>query len=231
MFKNHTIIYILFGLVALLDIISIEFFPGLRYFTKPLLMPLLMLAYFLEARPLGFFSIILLSGLFFSWLGDILLMLEELDGSLFIGGLVSFLTAHLLYIGYFAKTKSPRNSYLKSRPVMLLAVLAYIIELMYILWPTLGGMKIPVLIYGVVIGTMLSFALWQIGKLDKKAALLFCAGAAFFVLSDSLLAINKFHSQFSFAGMAIMFTYGLAQYLIVRGSARHLETTTINAKD
>jgi uncharacterized membrane protein YhhN len=114
---------------------------------------------------------------------------------------------------------------------MLLAVLAYIIELMYILWPTLGGMKIPVMIYGVVIGTMLSFALWQIGKLDKKAALLFCAGAALFVLSDSLLAINKFRNQFSYAGMAIMFTYCLAQYLIARGSARHLETTSIIAKD
>lgn len=230
MIKKHTAVYIFFGIVACADIISGQFFPELRYFTKPLLMPLLMLAYYMEVKPLGLFSRILLSGLFFSWVGDVLLMLESLSGSFFIGGLLSFLTAHLMYISYFAKTKSPNDSFLKSRPVMLLAIVAYVIELMYILWPYLGEMKLPVLIYGSVIGLMLAFALWQIGKLDKKAAILFTAGAAFFVLSDSLLAINKFRSQFPYAGMAIMLTYCLAQYLIARGSARHLENpdTTVN---
>lgn len=225
------LVYILFGLVALLDIASITFFPGIRYFTKPLLMPLLMLGYYLEVKPLNTFSIILLWGLFFSWAGDVLLMMENYNGSFFIGGLVSFLTAHILYISYFAKTKSLQQPYLKSRPVMLLAVLAYIIELMYVLWPHLGGMKIPVIIYGIVIGTMLCFALWQIGKLDNKAAAFFTAGALFFVLSDSLLAINKFRGGFSYAGILIMLTYCLAQYLLARGSARHLKTlpeTTAN---
>lgn len=230
MIKKHTAVYIFFGIVACADILSGQFFPELRYFTKPLLMPLLMLAYYMEVKPLSLFSRILLSGLFFSWVGDVLLMLESLNGSFFIGGLLSFLTAHLMYIRYFVKTKSLNESYLKSRPIMLLAIAAYVIELMYILWPYLGEMKVPVLIYGSVIGIMLALALWQIGKLDKKAATLFTAGAAFFVLSDSLLAINKFRSQFSYAGMAIMFTYCLAQYLIARGSARHLEnsTTTVN---
>jgi uncharacterized membrane protein YhhN len=114
---------------------------------------------------------------------------------------------------------------------MLLAIIAYVIELMYILWPYLGEMKVPVLIYGSVIGVMLACALWQIGKLDKKAAILFAAGAAFFVLSDSLLAINKFRSSFNYAGIAIMLTYCLAQYLLTRGSARHLETTFTPVND
>ena len=230
MIKKHIAVYIVFGMVAILDIFSSQFFPDLRYFTKPLLMPLLMLGYYLEVKRLSIFSRIFLSGLFFSWVGDILLMLESLNGGFFIGGLLSFLTAHLMYIRYFFKTKTANEPYLKSRPVMLIVIVAYVIELMYILWPYLGEMKVPVLIYGSVIGVMLAFALWQIGKLDKKAASLFVAGAAFFVLSDSLLAINKFRSSFAYAGAAIMFTYCLAQYLLVRGSARHLEnsTTTVN---
>jgi uncharacterized membrane protein YhhN len=231
MIKKHTVVYIFFGIVALLDILSGQFFPDLRYYTKPLLMPLLMLAYYMEVRPLGIFSRILLSGLFFSWVGDVLLMLESVNGSFFIGGLLSFLTAHLMYIRYFTKTNSNDESYLKRRPIMLLVIVAYVIELMYILWPYLGEMKVPVLIYGSVIGIMLAFALWQIGKLERQAAILFTAGAAFFVLSDSLLAINKFRSQFPYAGMAIMFTYCLAQYLIARGSARHLETSAATVKD
>lgn len=226
MIRSHLLVYILFGLVAILDIVCISFFPEIRYITKPLLMPLLMLGYYFEVKPLNTFSNILLWGLFFSWAGDVLLMLENQNGSFFIGGLVSFLTAHILYISYFAKTKSQQQPYLKSRPVMLLAVLAYIIELMYILWPHLGGMKIPVVIYGIVIGTMLCFALWQIGKLDNKTAALFTAGAFFFVLSDSFLAINKFRSSFSYAGIFIMLTYCLAQYLLARGSARHIKTLT-----
>lgn len=230
MIKKHTAVYLVFGMVAILDILSGQFFPDFRYFTKPLLMPLLMLAYYLEVKRLGIFSVILLIGLFFSWAGDILLMFDSLNDFFFIGGLVSFLTAHLMYISYFSKTDSINEPYLKSRPVMLLAIVAYVIELMYILWPFLGGMKIPVLIYGSVIGLMLALAFWQIGKLDKKAASLFVMGASFFVLSDSLLAINKFRSSFVYAGAAIMFTYCLAQYLLVRGSARHLEnsTTTVN---
>ncbi len=231
MIKKHTAVYIVFGIVALLDILNGQFFPDFRYFTKPLLMPLLMLAYFLEVKQLGLFSRILLSVLFFSWVGDILLMFESINGVFFIGGLLSFLTAHLMYIRYFSKTNSVNEPYLKSRPVMLLAILAYVIELMYILWPYLGEMKVPVLIYGSVIGLMLSFALWQIGKLDKKAASLFVMGAAFFVLSDSLLAINKFRSSFAYAGTAIMFTYCLAQYFLVRGSARHLETLSTTVKE
>jgi uncharacterized membrane protein YhhN len=136
-----------------------------------------------------------------------------------------------MYIRYFSKTNSVNEPYLKSRPVMLIVIVAYVIELMYVLWPYLGEMKVPVLIYGSVIGVMLAFALWQIGKLDKKAACLFVAGASFFVLSDSLLAINKFRSSFSYAGIAIMLTYCLAQYLLARGSARHLQTSSTPVND
>jgi uncharacterized membrane protein YhhN len=196
MIKKHIAVYILFGIVACADILYGQFFLELRYFTKPMLMPLLMLAYYMEVKPMILFSRILLSGLFFSWVGDVLLMLESLSGNFFIGGLLSFLTAHLMYIRYFTKTKSLKESFLKSRPIMLLAIVAYVIELMYILWPYLGEMKVPVLIYGSVIGIMLALALWQIGKLNKKAAILFTTGAAIFVLSDSLLAINKFRIPF-----------------------------------
>jgi uncharacterized membrane protein YhhN len=229
--KNYSLVYILFGVVAILDIFVAFFFSEIRIFTKPLLMPLLMLGYYLEVKPLKDFSKILLWGLFFSWVGDILLMLEASNGSFFIGGLLAFLTAHLLYIRYFSKTKSAYESYLKSRPIMLLAVLVYVIELLYILWPYLGGMKLPVVVYACVIGTMLAFALWQFGKLEKKTSLLFIGGAVFFVISDSLLAISKFKDQFPLSDILIMFTYCLAQYLLARGSARHLETSFTNVND
>ncbi len=103
---------------------------------------------------------------------------------------------------------------------MLIAVMAYLVEFIYILWPTLGPMRIPVLIYGITISTMLSAALWQYQKLDNKTALYFIIGATLFVTSDSLLALNMFKESFSMAGILIMSTYILAQLFIVLGAIR-----------
>ncbi len=107
---------------------------------------------------------------------------------------------------------------------MLMAVLAYLVEFMYILWPYLGNMKIPVLIYGITISTMLSAAMWQYQKLENKTALFFIIGATLFVASDSLLAFNRFRESFNLAGVSIMTTYILAQLFIVTGAIRlHLQ--------
>jgi uncharacterized membrane protein YhhN len=216
--------YLLFAAAALADLWFVNQGGDERYFTKPLLMPLLMLGYYLETRPTQFFSRLILLALFFSWMGDIFLMLENRNALFFIVGLVSFLTAHLLYIYYFASIKPNTRSFMRKRPVMLLAVLAYVVELLYVLWPHLGGMKVPVLIYGLVIGTMLAFALWQYGKIPAPAAWLFIVGAILFVASDSMLAINKFKTPIAQGGIWIMGTYVLAQYLIAKGSARHLKS-------
>jgi uncharacterized membrane protein YhhN len=103
---------------------------------------------------------------------------------------------------------------------MLLAVMAYLVELMYILWPHLGPMKVPVLLYGITISVMLSAAMWQYQKLDNKTALFFILGATLFVISDSLLALNRFREPFAMAGISIMATYILAQLFIVMGAIK-----------
>lgn len=220
--KPYRVAYLLLAVAALADLWFVQQGGNERYFTKPLLMPLLMLGYYLETRPTLFFSRLILMALFFSWLGDIFLMLENRNPLFFITGLVSFLTAHLLYIYYFISIKPNTRSFMRKRPVMLLAVLAYVVELLYVLWPHLGGMKFPVLIYGLVIGTMLAFALWQYGKIPARAAWLFIIGALLFVASDSMLAINKFKTPITHGGLWIMGTYILAQYLIAKGSALHI---------
>lgn len=219
--KAHQVAYLLFALAALADLWMVSSDTGHRYFTKPLLMPLLALGYGLETRGRDTLSRWVLAALLFSWLGDIFLMLEDPNGMYFIIGLVSFLTAHLCYIWYFARIPAAEGqSFIRTRPVMLLAVLAYVVELIYVLWPHLGGMKLPVLVYGIVIGTMLCFALWQYGKIEARAAWLLMLGALLFVASDSLLAINKFRKPLPYGGLWVMTTYILAQYAIARGSAR-----------
>jgi uncharacterized membrane protein YhhN len=95
---------------------------------------------------------------------------------------------------------------------------------MSVLSPHLGSMKIPVSVYGVVISFMLMLALHMIFSKNKRSAQLLIGGAVFFIVSDSLLAMNKFYSPFDAAGILIMLTYGLAQMLLVLGAVRYITT-------
>lgn len=191
----------------------------LRLLSKPLIIPSLIGVYLFsfEKENYNWKNDMILLGLCASWIGDILLQFK----GLFIPGLVSFLTAHIFYISFLIRTRSEHPSFFKLRPVMLIAVLAYLIELMNVLWPYLGNMKIPVVAYGITISTMLSTALWQYQKLDNKTALYFIIGAISFVLSDSLLAVDKFKGQFAYSGIMIMTTYIIAQLFIVLGAIRY----------
>jgi uncharacterized membrane protein YhhN len=65
---------------------------------------------------------------------------------------------------------------------------------------------------------MLLLALHLFFIRNKRAGLFMLLGAVLFVISDSMLAINKFYQPFNGAGLLIMLTYGLAQFFIIRGA-------------
>lgn len=207
----------IFWLLAFMDITGILINNEiLLYIVKPLLIPALFLLLFnTDAAVPG--KKILLTGLFFSWMGDVFLLLESTYALFFLFGLASFLTTHVFYIIYFLGIQSDNGSFLKKRPISLALVLAYGIILVWQLFPFLGELKIPVIIYAAVICSMLICSLHIFLKVNRKSAGYYLIGAATFVLSDSLLAINKFYQPFAYAGVFIMLTYCAAQYFIVRG--------------
>jgi uncharacterized membrane protein YhhN len=83
-------------------------------------------------------------------------------------------------------------------------------------------MRLPVRVYGLVISFMLMLALHLLFLANRKAGLYIAGGAILFVISDSLLAINKFYQSFEAAGFLVMFTYGLAQLFLATGAAAYL---------
>jgi uncharacterized membrane protein YhhN len=86
-----------------------------------------------------------------------------------------------------------------------------------VLLPALGDLKIPVIVYASVISVMLLFAYNGLLIWKKPANQYVFFGALFFVVSDSILAINKFHMPIQKSSFIIMLTYLVAQYLIVKG--------------
>jgi uncharacterized membrane protein YhhN len=188
-------------------------------FLKPVLLLLLFAALWQHNKGLKLYNHTLIgTGFLLSWLGDVLLIFESKSPLFFIFGLVSFLLAHIMYIIYFTKYIHFGSLLLKQKLLPAIPAFVFSIILVSFLWPKLGPMKLPVLAYAAVITTMLYSSIIATWFIKKPSGLLFLAGALFFVLSDSLLAINKFNAPFAYAGPAIMLTYCIAQYLICKAA-------------
>lgn len=152
----------------------------------------------------GTIGILLGAGFVLSALGDISLTFE--GDKFFIGGLVSFLLAHVMYIVTFAQGSAWTLQY-----GWLLGVLAVFgIAMVWVLSPHLGPMRIPVYVYITVILSMDIMAVLQGGP----NAILLIAGALVFTLSDTLLALDRFRKPIPGGHYWVMVTYYIAQALI-----------------
>lgn len=182
---------------------------------KPLAMLCAMAAVALHMRGAGSRneSWLLLAALAASLAGDVFLMLR----GLFIPGLIAFLLAHLLYIALF---KQGRRWFAQRGALALVLLIA---AAMYaFLWQ--GGLpaalRLPVAAYVLVIALMAAQA-WgrwhESSRAERPAALLVALGACSFMLSDSLLATNRFVQPLPLAQIGVLASYYLAQALIVTG--------------
>jgi uncharacterized membrane protein YhhN len=187
--------------------------PTLEYIAKPLLM-LSLVIYFWQNTEGGKKRFFVLNALAFSWLGDVFLMFD----GYFIFGLAAFLVAHIFYILTFNLDHSLKNAFRSNLLLPNLLILAYGISLLTYLFPHLPSeLKMPVSAYATTILVMLVAALSRIDFVAKPSGQMVMFGAVLFVLSDSMIAVSSFVAPFTLSGFAIMLTYAVGQYLIVKG--------------
>jgi uncharacterized membrane protein YhhN len=145
-------------------------------------------------------------GLIWSLVGDVALLWPEKG---FLPGLVSFLLAHLAYLMAFtrgtrlAQRWAPFGAYALVAAVVLAA-----------LWPGVPvALRWPVLAYVLCLGAMAAQAavVWRAGR--ERGAVL-AAGGALFMLSDALLATNKFAGPLPLASLWVLSSYWAAQWCI-----------------
>jgi len=144
-------------------------------------------------------------GLIFSVMGDIILHLNY-----FVVGLGSFLIGHLFYIAAFW-TKTQRLNYLIFIPFYI-----YGTFLVYFIKDGVNELFIPVVAYALVICTMGSFSVMQ--KKSTNTSKWAFAGAMLFCISDSILSIKLFKTDFFLSSYWIMLTYWAGQYLIYKST-------------
>jgi uncharacterized membrane protein YhhN len=108
-------------------------------------------------------------------------------------------------------------------PVYFLAAFTF-----YMINPNLGALKIPVIIYIIVIVSMVTTARERYGKCNPASFWQVFIGAILFFISDGVIALDKFYLPIPDAGIIIMGTYAIAQLMIVMGIRSHLIKPTLS---
>ncbi|RJG14166.1 lysoplasmalogenase [Pseudomonas cavernicola] len=181
---------------------------------KPI--PVIALLLWLRSAPAGLYRRWISLGLLCSLAGDMLL---EWPADLFVFGLGAFLLGHLAYL--FAYLGDSRRL---APAALLLAAAAGAGMFTTLASSGLGPLLIPVAVYALAISAMLWRALARIGTpgVSSTSAWLAAGGAALFVLSDSLIGINRFVTPFVTAPYAIILSYWLGQWGIAASAIHRL---------
>jgi alkenylglycerophosphocholine/alkenylglycerophosphoethanolamine hydrolase len=174
--------------------------PALPFVSKPL--PVLCLAAAVAAQQRNPLTRPLTAGLLLSAVGDGLL-----EGGLFLPGLLAFLGAHVAYAAGFL-LDAPRRALLRALPFAGWGIAIYAF-----LFPDLGDLAVPVLLYLLAICIVMWRAAARIGahgppRGDEWVGLM---GAVAFAASDTLIALDRFHAHLPGASLPIMLLYWAGQ--------------------
>lgn len=161
-------------------------------------------------------------GITFALAGDVFLMLPR---EKFIAGLIAFLLTHVAYtVGL-----KPIQSIFNLSALILLLVVATSAWMIYrriangLQARGNSRLKVPVFIYVIAISLMVFSALLSLVNDEwlPLPAFLVSSGALLFMLSDTILALNKFVAPIRNGGVINLATYHAGQILILLGAALH----------
>jgi len=185
---------------------------------KPLLMVMLLLHFLTSSQTCPAWRHLVTMALVFSWAGDVFLI----SADWFVAGLAAFLVAHVFYIAAYQKTGAGDGNL---QPLVVLLFALYGGFLLWFIYPGLHAMKAPVIAYALVLLGMGVWAFKRRGGTSATSFRLVATGAVLFVLSDSLIAVNRFASAVPAERILVMSIYLTAQYLLVQGLIKHAVRT------
>lgn len=240
-----TILLLVFFIISLFNIYSQKAVPKtmddssenkrlykIKLISKPMLMPILALLYYLYTKELGNYNLHVMIALVFGWIGDVALMVKskKIDAKIpLLIGLCAFLFGHITYTLLFLKsapTFTPTNE-LYALIYIAYATYAIIIYTHLekradtsdesISKKTILIMKIAVIMYMLAITCMSFTSLLRLINLKSMPAVFTFIGSLIFITSDSVLSLKVLAANKKMSGQYIMGSYISAQVLIVLG--------------
>ncbi|MEV4513146.1 lysoplasmalogenase [Dactylosporangium sp. NPDC049525] len=188
----------LFAFAASAELIGVAFsWHPLQWIAKPLLAPLLL--WYLVRKDGR--SLLIGWGLVFAFAGDVALLVP---GTVpFLLGMACFLGTQICFLLAFLR-RAPLLGFAAAGYAVLWAVLNIL------LWPSLGPLRVPILVYSLALSAMAAAA----AAVSRTVA----AGAALFLLSDLLIGLGAADLDFPGRDLIVMTTYIAALLLITTGS-------------
>ena len=186
----------------------------LRNKTKPFILIGLMGFYLGAADPV-ILSVVL--ALFFSWLGDILLVPKGLKW--FVAGGIAFMVSHAFFIlSYIQDTDFSRLPKAMIVVLPLLFLAASLIIFKYLRPHLPKALFYPMLFYLLLNGAMNCFAWFRAMTRGGAAGIITAVGALLFFISDSSLFFVRFNKDSRLkTHFLVMLTYSLGEFLIILG--------------
>jgi len=192
---------------------------SLEYFVKPWLMVWIAGWFLIHSRG-NMETRFIIAAFFFSWVGDMFLMVANQVEVLFYAGVGGFFMAQLFYIRTFMSGGKEKMlaGFVFRRPLRIIPFVVYLGLVLFIISDGMQGVMIPVIVlYAISLVFMSVAALNRRGLVNRLSFRLVFTGSILFVLSDSMIAINKFYAEFPRSSFLVMLTYFSAQYLIMQG--------------
>lgn len=225
---KSVILHLIFLLIVVLELIgTLNGSKWLDYPVKPFILIWIAVYFLIMTNPQPYRWLVLLA-FFFSWAGDMLLMFGWKNDLFFFAGVAGFFLSQITYIQVFSKfSLNQGKGLIERKPMWILPFLIYLAGIYSILYQSLEGIMKPVVaLYAISLLGMSAAAFNRKGLMDQKSFWILFGGSIFFVISDSLLAINKFATPIPNEGFLVMATYMLAQYLIMRGLLLNKQSIT-----
>lgn len=199
----------------------------LDYISKPLIMISIAGHFLLNSKNVDKKVLKLaLIAFLFSLVGDSFLMITNGGVIYFMLGLASFLVAQISYICLFRQTViiEGREPFLKKNTLYLIGYFIYGISIYILLFNHLDYvLKIAVFVYMLALLSMSAMALNRFKVVNPASFSFVFFGSVLFVISDSIIALNKFLIPIPNDGLFVMSTYMTAQFLIMMGVLKQFE--------
>ena len=193
------------------EFVAYKRYLPLKYFFTPSLTLLLVIMMLLSIITYGpdRYRLMITFALLMALVADTQLMIEEID--LKTNGAVFFAMGHVFYLTAFAD-----NATFESWNIALIAILV-IINLIFfkILVKAVGRKSIPTILYLLILGLVVYFAIARLNDQFSPSIVLAASGAILFMISDFILVTNSFIKAIPHSTVFTWLFYAPAQYLIV----------------
>lgn len=201
----------------------------LEYVCRPLLMIVLSSWFFFNSRRVGDrFTLLVQAGLFFSLVGDVVLMFEHHDAFLFLIGLAAFLLAQVCYAIAFAinvfEIGGTEGAWISGglSVLMLAAGGLFLLEVLDDRNVD-SGIQLPISLLTLAFSGMGVFAALRFRKTYDRSFWLVLGGALLLMASDVLLANAKFNLRPFDPGPApMLLAHAAGQFMIAGGCLLHV---------